>query len=156
MESKRMTQQDFASLLKLSPAALSSIFNERTKPTLNIVEAIKTNIPDISLTWLMFGEGEMYENDASSPVEGSLFGDGDSPSPTTPPVPGTQPSVSRQATVSTAQGMRQGNADYVNGSSNNVQQQQAFLKYLDKTQRKITEIRVFYDDQTYESFVPKK
>lgn len=30
------------------------------------------------------------------------------------------------------------------------------IKYIDKPQRKITEIRIFYDDQTWETFVPKK
>src|SRR3712207_9127743 len=37
-------------------------FTGRTKPTLNIVEAIKNKIPDISTDWLMFGNGEMYIN----------------------------------------------------------------------------------------------
>jgi hypothetical protein len=31
-----------------------------------------------------------------------------------------------------------------------------FMKNLDKTPRKVTEIRVFYDDQTWESFIPAK
>lgn len=30
------------------------------------------------------------------------------------------------------------------------------VKYIDKPQRKITEIRIFFDDQTWETFVPKK
>ena len=30
------------------------------------------------------------------------------------------------------------------------------MKYIDKQQRKITEIRVFYDDQTWETFSPDK
>ena len=30
------------------------------------------------------------------------------------------------------------------------------VKNFDKPQRKITEIRIFYDDQTWETFVPKK
>ncbi|EGC85450.1 hypothetical protein HMPREF9303_0929 [Prevotella denticola CRIS 18C-A] len=30
------------------------------------------------------------------------------------------------------------------------------VKYIDKPQRRITEIRIFFDDQTWESFVPKK
>ena len=30
------------------------------------------------------------------------------------------------------------------------------VKNFDKSQRKITEIRIFYDDQTWETFVPKK
>jgi hypothetical protein len=30
------------------------------------------------------------------------------------------------------------------------------MNYFDKFPRKVTEIRVFYDDQTWESFVPAK
>ena len=30
------------------------------------------------------------------------------------------------------------------------------MKNIYKTQRNITEIRIFYDDQTWETFVPKK
>jgi hypothetical protein len=30
------------------------------------------------------------------------------------------------------------------------------VKYVDKPQRKVTEIRIFYDDQTWETFVPKQ
>jgi len=30
------------------------------------------------------------------------------------------------------------------------------IKNIDKTPHKVTEIRVYYDDQTYESFVPAK
>ena len=40
MESQHMTQQTFAQFIQISPASLSSIFNDRTKPTLAIVEAI--------------------------------------------------------------------------------------------------------------------
>lgn len=37
-----------------------------------------------------------------------------------------------------------------------VQQQMCNMKNVDRLPRRITEIRVFYDDQTWESFVPKK
>ena len=30
------------------------------------------------------------------------------------------------------------------------------VKIVDKPMRKVTEIRVYYDDQTWESFVPSK
>ena len=30
------------------------------------------------------------------------------------------------------------------------------MKIVDKTTRRVTEIRVYYDDQTYETFVPAK
>ena len=42
----------------------------------------------------------------------------------------------------------------VNPTRKNIAQTE--VKYIDKPQRKITEIRIFYDDQTWETFVPKK
>ena len=60
MEDQKMTQQLFADFLQQSPATLSSIFNGRTRPTLNIVDAIKAKIPDISIEWLLYGSGDMY------------------------------------------------------------------------------------------------
>ena len=66
MESQHMTQQTFAQFIQMSPASLSSIFNGRTKPTLNIVEAIKQKIPAISTDWLMFGRGQMYTDEISA------------------------------------------------------------------------------------------
>lgn len=70
-----MSQQTFALSIGMSPASLSSIFNGRTKPTLNIVEAIKDKIPKISTDWLIFGKGEMYldetgtANNAPLPIQ---------------------------------------------------------------------------------------
>lgn len=59
MEAKHLTQQNFASLIGISTASLSSIFNDRTKPTLNTVGAIKNTFPDISTDWLLYGIGPM-------------------------------------------------------------------------------------------------
>ena len=56
MEDQHMTQQVFADFLQQSPATLSSIFNGRTRPTLNIIDSIKTKIPDISIEWLLYGK----------------------------------------------------------------------------------------------------
>ena len=61
-----MTQQTFANFIGMAPGTLSSIFNDRTRPTINIVEAIKKKLPDVSTDWLMFGEGSMYNNKVSS------------------------------------------------------------------------------------------
>ena len=65
MESQHMTQQSFAAYIDISAASLSNIFGGRTKPTLNTVEAIQKKFPTINLAWLMFGQGEMFQNEAS-------------------------------------------------------------------------------------------
>ena len=68
MESQHMTQQVFADYIGVGAATLSSIFNGRTRPTLNIVEAIKKKIPNISTDWLMFGSGDMFLPAPGDPV----------------------------------------------------------------------------------------
>ena len=74
MESQHMTQQVFADFIGLAPATLSSIYNERTRPTISVVEAIKKKIPNISTDWLMFGSGDMYVASPASPAPAdSLF-----------------------------------------------------------------------------------
>ena len=63
MESQHMTQQSFSDFIGISSASLSSIFNGRTKPTLNTVEAIRTKFTKINLDWLLYGSGPMFRDD---------------------------------------------------------------------------------------------
>ena len=149
MESQHMTQQVFADYIGLAPATLSSIFNGRTRPTLNVVEALKKKIPDINTDWLMFGFGEMYQNSAEKSssdqapsdngnFDQSLMLDFDqNPSPTTPNT-----------------GQMAQNPAIINKSRPEIVRED--IKILDKPQRKVMEIRVFYDDQTWDTFVPVK
>ena len=148
MESQHMTQQTFSDFIGISSASLSSIFTRRTKPTLNTVEAIRTKFTKINLDWLMYGQGPMFkgqEADAapaksgmgtvhSAGSEGAL----DFSSPTAP--------SHQDEVLSTMSSMEQSPRNPVRTE----------VKYIDKPQRRITEIRIFFDDQTWESFVPKK
>lgn len=148
MESRHMTQQVFASFLNVAPATISGIFNGRTNPTLAIVEAIKKKIPDISTDWLMFGKGPMYENAATA-------ADAPSPSPANPEGPVQEPMLDFGAPQSAASS----SAPSVVADQPRAPQRamtQTVVKYIDKPQRQITEIRIFYDDQTWETFVPKR
>ena len=144
-----MTQQVFADYIGLAPATLSSIFNGRTRPTLNVVEALKKKIPNISTDWLMFGSGEMYqntpENSTSTPStsENGIFDQ-------SPMLDFDQnPSVPPQNMVQMTQ-----NPAIINKSRPEIVRED--IKILDKPQRKVMEIRVFYDDQTWDTFVPVK
>ena len=153
MEAQHMTQQVFADFIGTTPATLSGIFNDRTRPTINIIESIKKKFPDISLEWLMFGIGDMYQT-ASTPLDGT------------------------QSAGSVTQNLGQNVPDQVLDFSSqpaptpNFVSQQALsfnsvrsthpeivreeIKIVDKPVRRVTEIRVYYDDQTWESFVPAK
>lgn len=152
MDGQHMTQQEFSEFLNIAPATLSSILRGRTRPTLSIVDAIVAHFPDISTDWLLFGKEQMMksaeaETDAVAP-SGSTSGSElmlDLPDAETPSH--QQPS-STQTSFGADKLAQQRNAA--------LQEQLAMVKSFDKQQRRITEIRIFYDDQTWETFVPKK
>ena len=148
-----MTQQVFASYIDQSPATLSSIFNGRTRPTLNIVEAIKKKIPNINTDWLMFGSGDMYL--ASKAPEGDLFADQDTPD-NTHPIEQNSMLDFDAPTVQVPQNVVQQPQNYnsVRNTQSGIVREE--VKIVDKPQRKVIEIRVFYDDQTWDTFVPQK
>ena len=66
-----MNQQSFASFVGIAPATLNGIFQERTRPTLNTVEAICKKMPNVNLMWLINGTGEMYVADDAQDIPGS-------------------------------------------------------------------------------------
>ena len=75
MESLHMNQQSFASFVGIAPATLNGIFQERTRPTLNTVEAICKKMPNVNLMWLINGTGDMYVNLDAPDTEHQEMGD---------------------------------------------------------------------------------
>lgn len=164
MDTLGLTQQEFAQKLGVSPASLSNIFNGKSRPTMNHTNAIHRAFPSINMGWVMFGEGNM-------------LGDG-SPNPATPPpapASGGETSSSAMGAESGARGNSGGSGgvlDLFSGidsatASNspatrrpgNPAAAQAAPRVVAETKivrPKIVEIRVFYDDQTFESFVPSE
>ena len=148
MESQHMTQQSFAQFLGMSPAILSSIFNGRTKPTLNTVDAIKAKIPKIKTDWLIFGSGDMYKSQSQ-------------PSSSTDPAPMSNNSgevlldFSGENEIPDLSGASPAPSTSVNERPRREVIRQE-VKFIDRPKRKITEIRVYFDDSTYETFEPKK
>ena len=143
MESMKMTQQDFAHLIGISTASLSNVFNGRTKPTMNMVEAIHNNIPEISIEWLLFGKEPMYvsgsavQEPESEPVEVSAIQSFDQDEKHSKEV--------KQHAAAKAKKPAKDDDDSIKG-----------MNIVDTTRRHITEIRVYFDDLTYETFVPSK
>lgn len=187
MEDQHLNQQNFAQLIGKSTATLSSIFNDRTKPSLDIVDAIKKKLPQVNLEWLLYGTPPMYINkvegaQAGASVRGENGADEDSLDMygDAVGVAGTGASAAgmggSHGGTGGAGGMVEPTLDFGGSEGSDsptspslFDQPQAHgvkrtpknianaaVKFVDKPQRKITEIRIFYDDQTWETFVPKK
>lgn len=152
MESLKMTQSEFADYIELAPATLSSIFNGRTRPTLNVVEALKKKIPNINVEWLLFGVGDMHlkTSEADLNPDDSSLEKKAQPYPQNPMLDFDM--VQSPAPQNTVQGVQQTNS--VRNTRSDFAKEE--VKIIDKPQRRVMEIRVFYDDQTWETFVPSR
>lgn len=163
MLDKGMTQKALAAELCISEATLTGIFTGRTRPTVNIIDAFHQFFPEVNMYWLMYGEGEIYSSSASS--EGSSSESENSATSSSSASPLSSADV-RQTTLSGAsEGAHYGDLFSATAHqtsaphpSMQVPQQmvmpQVIEKYIDKPRRKITEIRIFFDDGTYETFTP--
>ena len=165
MDHYGLSQQNFAAQLGVAPATISSIFTGRTNPTNKHVQAIHKAFPEIDTNWLMFGEGEMLlsldgkREGTAEDVEGNgisatlvpettLFGE-------------EMPGVSVGVTTGNAgihASMMGGNARGIRREGSVLAQHYGGMleatNLMDKKIRKIKEIRVFYDDGTFEVFSP--
>lgn len=155
MEAQHMNQQTFSKMTGISTASLSSIFNGRTNPTLMHVEAIRNKFPNINLNWLLYGEGGMFVPTAN-PTPTTLFDEADQANNPTPQTVSEAP----QKTDILSEGLLNFDEQTVLSApqqiANTRKTQQPTFAIQSTPLRRITEIRVFYDDQTWESFVPKK
>ena len=138
-----MSQKNFAEEICISPGTLSSIFSGRNNASLNTLNNIHERFPEVNMDWLMNGNGEMFVSgtQVSSQMETSEVG-----SPTvSSPVSGLP--------------IQSGFMEHLPGSQQMPPQTSNLMtdgKKFDKPSRKIAEIRVFYDDGTFETFSAKQ
>ena len=144
MDREKLTAGAFAESIGASQATISHILSGRNKPSVELVLRVHQRYGDINLEWLLTGKGEM-SNAQGMPGESapdfagsiSLF-DENAINPTETPA-GTE---NRKEMPS---GRQQNTPKEI------VKQE---IVYRERPPRKITEIRIFFDDNTYETFKP--
>lgn len=142
MKHMGMSQKEFADEICISPGTLSSIFSGRNNASLGTLNNIRERFPEVNMDWLMNGTGEMFLSSdvASTPnVSEETVRNG------APQQPASLP-------------LQPGFAEHLSGAMQPTPRNQNFApegKIFDKPARKIAEIRVFYDDGTFETFSAK-
>ena len=58
-----MSKSEFAERLDVAPATISHLLSGRNKPSCEIIRAIGEKFPELSLDWLINGNGKMFKND---------------------------------------------------------------------------------------------
>lgn len=138
MQKIGVSSSQFAKIIGMKQASLSHILTGRNNPSLDVVMKINQAFPDINLKWLLYGEGEMGtpNYNLSDANENEGITDSENEYPIFP--------KSVLDEISTAE-QRSSAKDSSNiGQKTNV------------PTRKVVEIRVFYNDGTYETFLQLK
>lgn len=140
-----MSAVQFAEKIEISPSSLSHILNGRNKPSLEVVMKIHKACTYVNLLWLLYGEGEM-ENQENAPVpeDSAISG---------MMMYGESPIFASNGTEDGENRKEMQLKTPVFAPKEIVREE---VKYVEKPARKITEIRIFFDNGTYETFRPDK
>ena len=140
-----MSAVQFAEKIEISPSSLSHILNGRNKPSLEVVMKIHKACTYVNLLWLLYGEGEM-ENQENAPVpeDSAISG---------MMMYGESPIFASNGTEDAENRKEMQLKSPIFAPKEIVREE---VKYVEKPARKITEIRIFFDNGTYETFRPDK
>lgn len=141
MENENLTPAKFADRLQINRANISHILNGRNNPSLDVVTKILSGMPYINTEWLINGTGQMYKDgfDTDSiPKEHDLFHQG-------PPA-----TLQEKETVVKPEGID------VNKPEKNIQViENKIIDAQKNNDKKIRQIIIYYNDSTFETFVPQ-
>ena len=151
MEREKVPPRVFAETIGVQQSTLSHILNDRNKPSLEVVMKVHQTYSYVSLEWLLYGNGEMTADNVptapisinSNSINGdyfpSLFNEN-------PENPSNSPSDSENRKEKALKTPEIPTKEIVKQE----------IRYIEKPPRKITEIRIFFDDNTYETFKGEK
>ena len=135
-----LTPGNFADKIGVAPATISHILSGRNKyPSAEVMLRLHDTYPDIDLNWLLTGEGSLVKDDPDSMFTGSLFGDN---------------LINASKSTTEAENRKENQSETPKNADNTIVKQEVI--YKERPDRKIVEIRVFFDDGTYETFTPSK
>ena len=136
MDREKLTAGAFAESIGVAQATISHILGPRNKyPSTEVILRLHQRYNDINLEWLLTGKGNMSNNPDSPENDGfdyPLFAEN-----------GTEESENRKE-IALGTTLK---------SPKEIVKQE--IIYKEKPPRKITEIRIFFDDNTYETFKPE-
>lgn len=165
MDSAGIQSSQFADTCNIPRPTLSQLLNGRNKKVSDeIIAKVHTGFPDLSVMWLLFGEGSMYSdgnNQFSDPQNTRLphsfdKQDTECQNNTEQKYPNIFEGYYRQSSdlpphINNAPQKSEKSVAETHNNNENAEERKPTS---DSPMKKITSILVFYDDNSFESFVP--
>lgn len=142
MDREKLTAGAFAENIGVAQATISHILGARNKyPSTEIILRLHERYKDINLEWLLTGNGKMDNNSNStnSEFDYPLFADNSENLSNRPKEIENRKEIALKPPPTDTKEI--------------VKQE---IIYKERAPRRITEIRIFFDDNTYETFKPEK
>jgi len=140
MDRENLSAVAFADSIGVSPATITHILNGRNKyPSTEVLLRLHNRYPDLSMQWLLLGEEQQPKNDN---LASECFAKVDEIAEK--PIEDTASLENRKEID--LRGTQKEQKEYVKQE----------VIYKERPVRKITEIRIFFDDNTYETFTPSR
>lgn len=141
MDNENMSATEFADKLQVSRAVISHILNGRNNPSLDVVTKILQEMPHVNSDWLINENGKMYRTDyiPSSQIEKKdLFNQESVHLPNDHDLS----EKTQDSTVKPSE-LERKPIDY------------KMVIPSEKPVKKISQIIIYYDDKTFEKFIPE-
>lgn len=141
MERENLGPAAFADSIGILQSTLSHILKGRNNPSLDVIMKIHQKYNYINLEWLLYERGEFSGTSSQTDL-------------------GFSPSLFEENTKKTSEepgtteNRREMPLETVKNTPKEIVKQE--IRYIEKPSRKITEIRIFFDDNTYQIFRGEK
>lgn len=177
IDSAGLTSTQFADMCGIARPSLSQILSGRNKKISDkIISLIHKTFPDLSVLWLLFGEGPVKNSSIggnesisgtgrSRNLEGGVINFGTEKEGDSLGIMAENPGELTKGTLSYNNSRENGlndhniGSNYSKNSSLEVNIQlldlQRQIENLKNNPRKVLQITIYYDDSTFETFVPK-
>lgn len=166
MDTIGVASSQFADSCEIPRPSFSQLLSGRNQKVSDVlIKKIHSVYPELSIIWLMFGEGSMLSGTTKRSNDGNDANDAhhnDNPEKNTDDN-GNNPTSGKQdceypnlGTLTTTQISHQSALQQRLEESNRIMELQMQIENLQKNPRKVTQITVYYDDSTFETFVPAK
>lgn len=148
-----LSDSQFADACAISRPTLSLLLSGKNKKISDVMlSQIHQAFPTVSILWLLFGEGEMFANEKKEESESEKSGENSI-------FQSTYQNDDEQLNLINVKQLENIIEDVVNKSFEAYKStvENSILKISNSSNlRKVSEITIYYDDSTFETFIPEK
>lgn len=162
LDLEQITSSKFADIIGVQRSSVSHVISGRNKPSYDFLQKTLKAFPGLNASWLMLGEGSMYEQ-MGRKVSGNLFDPPVDPSEDSFPAenadmdPGNeQISPSQAPSIEVPADAQQAESPLESGDDTIPEISKEILSSKSTQTKKVVQVMVFYEDDTFRTYSPDR